>query len=285
MLEPSPGNADTEIDQTEEGTSKEAVAEDGNDEAQRRREDHGILVQKLNYRLSGLEQRLQEASLLEKPEDQSDPNSFPENKAEQTDSKLSATVDPVSHGISPKLPSSSDEIGHKENFGQIQDTSDNPNGRGKSIEVLADRIDSLETRLQEAVQLMDQSALGNKRAWSSAGYELEGEEKNHRTVPQLHYVQWSDFKNKLWKAEITYAIEVLIGGAKYHYQRYEEERKAKQRLEDHSNDRDKPTSENHSATRCTWCWEDVNCRDGRGILWQIAVPHHMRRPGAHGRSR
>lgn len=252
MLEPSPGNADAAIDQTEEGTSKEAVAKDGNDEARRRREDHEILVQKLNDRLSGLEQRLPEASLSEKLEIQSDPKTVPQNNAEQTDSKLSTTVDSVSLGINPKVSSSNDEIGHKRNFGQIQGSSDSPNRREISIEVLADRVDSLERRLQEAGQLMDKSALEksrlpspqfDKEAWLSVGYDLEGGERYHRTIPQLHYEQWSDFKNKLQRPEKTYAIEVLTGGAKYYYQQHEEERKGKQRMEDHSNDRDKPTSE------------------------------------------
>ena len=252
MLEPSPRVADTEVDQTEEGISKDAVAENGRFEVHRRREDREVLVQKLNDRLNGLEQRLPQASLSEKLEDQSGPNAIPENKAEQTDSKSSPTIDPVSLETNPKLPSSKHEIGHKKNFGQNQQSSDNPNGRGISIEVLADRIGSLERKMQEAGQLMDKLALEKPRlpspqldkdAWLSVGYDLEGDVRNHRTIPQLHYVQWSDFKNKLLKAEKTYAIEVLIGGAKYYYQQYAEERKGKQPFEDHSNDRDKPTSE------------------------------------------
>ena len=251
MLEPSPRIAGTEVDQTEEGISKEAVADYGSVEVHRRREDHETLVQNLNDHLNGLE-RLPQASLSEKLQDQSDPSAVPENKAEQTDSKSSARVDPVSLGINPKLPSSKHEIEQKKNFGQIQEYLDNPNGGGISIEVLADRIDSLERKMQEAGQLMDRLALEKPRlsspqldkdTWLSVGYDLDGEERNHRTIPQLHYVQWSDFKNKLLKAEKTYAIEVLIGGAKYYYQQYEEERKGKQRLEDHINDRDKPTSE------------------------------------------
>ena len=251
VLDPSPRGADNEVDQTEEGTSKEAVSEDGDLEVQRRRENHEISVQKLNNRLNGLEKRRPQARQSAKLEDQSDPNEFAETMADQTNSKSSATVDPISFGINPKLPSSRDEIGNKKAFGHVQESSDNPNGRGISIEVLADRIDSLERKMQEAGQLMDRLALEKPRlpspqldkdAWLSVGYDLEGEAGTHGTIPQLHYVQWSDFKNKLLKAEKTYAIEVLIGGAKY-YQQYEEERKGKQLLEDHSNDRDKPTSE------------------------------------------
>ena len=228
------------------------MAEYGDSEVHRRREDHGHLVQKLKDHLNGLEKRLPQASLSETLEDQSGSNAVPENNAEQTQSNSSATIDSVSLGIGPRLPFSKHETGHKKSFEQIQDSSDNTNGRGISVEVLADRIDFLERKMQEAGHLMDRLALEKPRlsspqldkdAWSSAGYDLEGDARNHRTIPQLHYVQGSDFKNKLLKAEKTYAIEVLIGGAKYYYQQYEEERKGKQRLEDHSNDRDKPTSE------------------------------------------
>ena len=246
MLEPSPRVADTEVDQTEEGISKDVVAENGRFEVHRRREDREILVQKLNDHLNGLEQCLPHASLSEKLEDQSGSNAVPENKVEQTDSKSSPTIDPVSLETNPKLPSSKQEIGLKKIFGQIQKSSDTSNGRGISIEVLADRIDSLERKMQEAGQLMDRLALEKPRlpspqldkdAWLSAGYDLEGDTRNHRTIPQLHYVQWPDFKNKLLKAEKTYAIEVLIGGAKYCYQQYEEERRGKQLLEDQTREK------------------------------------------------
>ena len=88
--------------------------------------------------------------------------------------------------------------------------------------MLIDRIDSFERRLQEGGHLGDEPAADEPRL---------------PAIPQLHYVEWSEFKNKLMGEKNTYAIEVLIGGAKYYYQRAEEERKNKQRLKDHSKDR------------------------------------------------
>ena len=84
------------------------------------------------------------------------------------------------------------------------------------------KVDSLEKRLQENGHLKDEPAADKPRL---------------PAIPQLHYVEWSEFKNKLAGENKTYAIEVLIGGAKYYHQRSEEERKSKQRLKDRSNDR------------------------------------------------
>ena len=84
------------------------------------------------------------------------------------------------------------------------------------------RIDSFERRLKESGHLEEEPATDKPRL---------------PAVPQLHYVEWSEFKNKLVGEKKSYAIEVLIGGAKYYHQRAEEERKNKLRLKDHSKDR------------------------------------------------
>jgi hypothetical protein len=46
--------------------------------------------------------------------------------------------------------------------------------------------------------------------------------------PQLHYVEWSGFKNVCLEERVVYAIDVLIGPAKFYWQRHSEE-KAKRR--------------------------------------------------------
>ena len=46
-----------------------------------------------------------------------------------------------------------------------------------------------------------------------------------RIIPQMKYVGWHDFKNKLAKEEEAYAIEVLVGRAKLYHQRAGEEKK------------------------------------------------------------
>ena len=88
--------------------------------------------------------------------------------------------------------------------------------------MLVDRIDSIERRLQKSGHLEAEPAVDEPRL---------------PAIPQLHYVEWSEFKNKLMGEKKTYAIEVLIGGAKYYHQRAEEERKNKQRLKENSKDR------------------------------------------------
>ena len=43
-----------------------------------------------------------------------------------------------------------------------------------------------------------------------------------RIIPQMKYVEWDEFKNKLANEEEAYAIEVLAGGAKLYHQRDKE---------------------------------------------------------------
>lgn len=97
----------------------------------------------------------------------------------------------------------------------------------QSVQILMDRIDSFERRLQESGHLKEEPAADKPRL---------------PAIPQLHYVEWSEFKNKYVGEEQEYAIEVLVGGAKYYHQRSEEERKDKQRLKNHSNERDPLTT-------------------------------------------
>ena len=55
MPQPSLENADIVVDHNKEGTSNEAVAEDGTDEAEIRGDGHEILLQKLKDRVNGFE--------------------------------------------------------------------------------------------------------------------------------------------------------------------------------------------------------------------------------------
>ena len=172
------GNVDTKIDQNERGNASESVAEDGGEKGPGGAELHTHSIQKLKDRVSGLEERLRQAGLLEKLEDQNNANVL----VDRMDS------------LEKRL-------------------------------VLGDRISSMEKRLEDAGHLEDKPAPDKSRV---------------PAIAQLHYVEWSSFKNKLSEEERTYAIEVLIGGAKYYYQRSEEERKSKQRLKDLGSDRDQP---------------------------------------------
>ena len=46
-----------------------------------------------------------------------------------------------------------------------------------------------------------------------------------RIIPQLKYLGWHEFMNKPAHEEEAYAIEILIGRARYHHQRVEDEKK------------------------------------------------------------
>ena len=98
--------------------------------------------------------------------------------------------------------------------------------------MLTNKVDSFEKRLQRSGHLKEEPAADEPRL---------------PAIPQLHYVEWSEFKNKLAGVKETYAIEVLVGGAKYYHQRSEEERKNKQRLKDHSNDRSQLIADHKSS--------------------------------------
>ena len=96
------------------------------------------------------------------------------------------------------------------------------------------KVDSLEKRLQESGHLKNDPSAGEPRL---------------PAIPKLHYVEWSEFKNKYLGEEQDYAIEVLVGGAKHYHQRSEEERKYKQKLKNHSNDRDPLITGHESSSR------------------------------------
>lgn len=179
--ESNPENVDTKIDQNEGGNASGSVAEDGVEEASGGAKVHAHSIQKLKDRVSGLQERLRQAGLLEKLEDQNDTN---------------------------VLVNRMDSL--------------------EKILELGDRINSMERKLEEPEHLEDKPSPDKSRL---------------PAIPQLHYVEWSSFKNKSSEEERTYAVEVLIGGAKYYHQRSEEERKSKQRLKDHGSDRDQPITE------------------------------------------
>lgn len=213
MPESNPQNVDTKIDQVEQGDEWESVADDGAKETQGGLKDRNDSIQKLKVRVYDLERRLQQAGLLENIKDQ---------RGSETTSKAKTGLK------MSKLPSSRHGIGDKRKTRLIRESPRDMNGQEESAHVLVDRIDSLERRLEESGHLKDKPVPDKPRL---------------AAIPQLHYVEWSDFKNKMAEVEQRHAIEVLVSGAKYYYQRSEEERKNKQRFKDHSNDRDQPITE------------------------------------------
>lgn len=190
------------------------MADDQAEEAQGAVKAHTVSLLELQDRLYGLEQRLRQAGLLEKPQGQSQSMATPEKKLSSETTKATAVT---------KSRSSRDETREKEELGQIQASQKAGDGSETSVQTLLDRINSLERGLEEGGRLKDKSATDKPRL---------------PAIPQLHYVEWSEFKNKLAGEDQIYAIEVLIGGAKYYHQRSEEERKNKQKLKDRSNDPD-----------------------------------------------
>ena len=124
------------------------------------------------------------------------------------------------------------EAKNKPHVGQTHRSPEEKKDSEESVQILMNRIDSFERRLQENGHLKEEPAADRPRL---------------PAIPQLHYVEWLEFKNKLAEEDKCYAIEVLIGGAKYYHQRSEEERKNKQRLKDHSNDRSQLIAEHKSS--------------------------------------
>ena len=98
-----------------------------------------------------------------------------------------------------------------------------------SIRSLEERMKQLEDGKAQLPKLKvdlnpsgDQGAPANKQ-------DSEAPEKilrpPTRIIPQLKYVGWHEFMNKPAHEEEAYAIEVLIGRARYHHQRVEDEKK------------------------------------------------------------
>lgn len=208
-----PKNVDTKTRQVEPSDQCELAANDEDDLIPAGMKIDGIFGRKLEDRISGLEQRLCEAGLLEKPEFESDSRKIPEEKG---DSEC------------PELPSPRNVLGSLVHANLSTGSPKNTTNQEDYLRVLVGRIDSLEKRLEEAGHLKTKAGL-----------------ENHRmpAIPQLQYLQWSDFKNKLASKEETYAIEVLVGGAKYWYQQSEEDDNNRQRSDYHSNGHDESAIE------------------------------------------
>ena len=137
----------------------------------------------------------------------------------------------VIYRIETNSSSSPQEAKNKPVIDQIKGLQKETNDPGELSQLMS-KVDSLEKRLRESGHLKDEPAADKPRL---------------PAIPQLHYVEWLGFKNKLAGEKKSYAIEVLIGGAKYYHQRSEEERKNKQRLKDHSNDRSQLIADHKSS--------------------------------------
>lgn len=236
MSEPHSGNVTPKVDLVDEGTDMELVVGDGGEKTQEIEDSHKNSLQELKDRVNGLEKRLWQAGLLEKPGDQSLSTTAPEELTASSVSKVeekNAEILDLTNGADSS--SSRHERGNGNEFDQVKGSLKAMKGPEESVQVLMDRIDSFERRMQQSGHLKDEPAADEK------------DKPKLPAVPQLHYVEWSDFKNKLAGEERLYAIEVLIGGAKYFHQRSEEERKNKQRVKDLSNDRDRPITDHKSS--------------------------------------
>ena len=231
--EPNPGNTDRKVSQAEQGADPELRTDDRNEEIRSGATDYQNSVQELQTRVNGLEQRLLQAGLFKKPENDSQSTTTPEEFVPPKTSKVEEKLEPINPRSSTESLSLRDEREDKDDLGRVKISLPETKGPEESVQTLVDRVDSLERRLKESGHLLDKPAADKPRL---------------PAIPQLHYVEWSEFKNKMAGEEQFYAIEVLVGGAKYYYQRSEEERKSKQRLKDRSDDRDQPITDHKSST-------------------------------------
>lgn len=71
MSEPHSGNVTPKVNLVDEGTDMELVVGDGGEKTQEVEDSHKNSLQELKDRVNGLEKRLWQAGLLEKPGDQS----------------------------------------------------------------------------------------------------------------------------------------------------------------------------------------------------------------------
>ena len=201
-----------EVNQIDNDSGSESVADDDKN-----------FVQKLKDRVDGLEQRLRQAGLLEEFKDQTQSKAAQDQELPSETKKIEEAPKLTDGSNGTRSQSSPDETendrGRCESKGPLKEG----NGPGDSVQILLDRIDNLDKVLEDSGHLNHKPAADKPRL---------------PAIPELYYVEWSEFKNKLTGEEKRYAIEVLIGGAKYYYQRSEEERKNKQKFKDHNNDRD-----------------------------------------------
>ena len=217
-------NVDKQVNHIGQTANPEPVTVDGEKNTKEEPKEQKDLVQELQDRFDGLEQRLRQAGLLKKPKGRDRSQTPSEEDFDSRSRKLKKRTSSWS------LHDGKEE---KRDPGRLQGSSKDNKGQEESVRILQDRIDALEKRLEESGHLKEKPAADKPR---------------QPAIPKLHYMEWSDFKNKLAGEEKVYAIEVLTGGAKYYHQRSEEEKKNKQRWKDHGNDHHQPVTDNKKST-------------------------------------
>lgn len=101
-----------------------------------------------------------------------------------------------------------------------------PANSGASIQTLEKRIKYIEQSMRDQ-DILDESSLK-----SDTNSELESAPERVPAIPSLHRVEWTIFKNRWTEGRQQYAIEILVGEARYYHQFKEEDRKGKRWLED-----------------------------------------------------
>ena len=106
-----------------------------------------------------------------------------------------------------------------------KNTGDDESAEEK-VKRIQDRMDKLEKKLRD----FEEDYLEGTAASDSD--EPKSAREKVSAIPELRRVDWQNFKNKLSSDTKPYAVEVLVGEAKYYHQREDEERKSKLRGED-----------------------------------------------------
>ena len=146
---------------------------------------------------------------------------------------------------------------------RARDASNQAKEYGDYIQQMEERVSFLEGKIRqiEGVEEPKRTKPGEKRA---------------PAIPALHRVEWTEFKNKWAGEKQAYAIDVLVGGAKYHYQRVQEQYKKRARLAGNATvDESAPTSQGEKAAQPTDSHNDtperirINSRPILAIMGEI----------------
>ena len=86
-------------------------------------------------------------------------------------------------------------------------------------EQICDRIDTLEHRLRRLERTTRRMSVDMDTVSERDEDIRPGPRRLLPTIPELHRVNWLDFKHKRFNEQQDYAIEVLVGGAKYFHER------------------------------------------------------------------
>lgn len=116
-----------------------------------------------------------------------------------------------------------EESGKSKSDAKGEDAEEKPESPEVALKKMQERMNYLEKELKDYGIILD----SDDKAKSETDEKREKKDKRLPAIPKLQHMEWEEFKHKYANEEEFYAIEVLVGEARYYHQRVEDLKKIK----------------------------------------------------------